>query len=113
MKQILNRSTVLLKVFGEKLKNPHRRVMVFIHDIIAMIVSIHLSFWLYYGDNLAYFSGHFIQKQTLIFGLLCAGFFLWFQTYRGVWRYVSMPQILILAGAIGIASLVYLPLATK
>jgi O-antigen biosynthesis protein WbqV len=113
VRQILNRSTIFFKDFGEMLKNPDRRVTVFIHDIIAMIVALQLSFWLYYGDNLAYFSGHFMQKQMLIFGLLCAGFFLWFQTYRGVWRYVSVTQILILAGAIGFASLLYMPLATK
>lgn len=113
MKQILNRGTLILKDVGEKIRNPDRRVTIFIHDIIAMCVAIQLSFWFYYGENIAYFTGHFLQKQMLIFGLLCAGFFLWFQTYRGVWRYVSLPQLLILAGAIGFASLVYLPLSTK
>jgi O-antigen biosynthesis protein WbqV len=88
-------------------------VAIFIHDIVAMCIAIQLSFWLYYGDNIAYFSGFFLQKQMVIFSLLCAGFFLWFQTYRGVWRYVSLTQILILAGAIAFASLLYLPLATK
>lgn len=113
MKQTLNYPIEFLKNIAEKLRNPDRRVTVFIHDIIAMFVAIQLSFLFYYGENLAYFSDHFVHKQMLIFGFLCAGFFLWFQTYRGVWRYVSLTQILILAGAIGFASLLYLPLATK
>lgn len=113
VRYILRQSTLFLQEVCKKLKNPDRRVTIFIHDVIAMMVAVQVSFWLYYGDNIAYLSTQFIQKQMVIFGLLCAGFFLWFQTYRGVWRYVSLTQIIFLASAIGFASLVYLPISTK
>lgn len=95
------------------LQNPNRRFLVLLHDFFAALLSVQLGFWLYYGDNLSYFSDHFVHKQMFVFALLCMGFFFWFQTYRGVWRFISWKQISVIAGAILLASLIYLPILTK
>jgi FlaA1/EpsC-like NDP-sugar epimerase len=94
-------------------KHIDRRITIFLHDVVAVLVAVQLSFWLYFDDHLSFFAPSFLPKQMVVFGLLCAGFFLWFQTYRKTWQRISVDHLFILAAAIGLASLVYLPLVTK
>ena len=52
-----------LRFVGLRLLHPDRRLVVFIHDFFAMMLSLQLAFGIYYGDNLIYFSPYFITKQ--------------------------------------------------
>lgn len=96
-----------------RLLHPDRRLMVFTHDFLVPMVALQLAFGLYYGDNLVYFSEFFMEKQMLTFGLLCAGFFTWFQIYRYVWKYTNFKSLFVLWTAIAFATLCYWPIATK
>ncbi len=90
-----------------------RRVLIFCHDIIALFAAMQLSMWLVLRDELSLLDPGFVIKESLIFALISSGFFLWFQTYKGVWRYVSWRQSALIAGVLGFASLIFFPLLTK
>ncbi len=117
----------LKKLPLEKLKNlknkgkeltPHlakidKRFLIFTHDVIALFAAMQLAMWFVMRDDLSLLSYGFIFKQSLIFALISSGFFLWFQTYKGVWRYVSWRQSALIIGVLGFASLIFFPLMTK
>ncbi len=90
-----------------------KRFLVFTHDIVALFAALQLSMWFVMRDELSLLSSGFILKQSCIFALISSGFFLWFQTYRGVWRYVSWRQSALIVGVLGFSSLIFFPLITK
>jgi len=90
-----------------------KRFLIFTHDVAALFAALQLSMWFVMRDELSLLSSGFILKQSFIFALITSGFFLWFQTYRGVWRYVSWRQSALLVGVLGFSSLIFFPLITK
>lgn len=90
-----------------------RRVLIFCHDIVAIFAAMQLSMWLSLKEELQLLEPGFVLKESLIFALIASGFFLWFQTYKGIWRYVSWRQSALLVGVLGFASLIFFPLLTK
>lgn len=90
-----------------------KRFLIFTHDILALFAALQLSMWFVMKDELSLLSSGFILKQSCIFALIASGFFLWFQTYRGVWRYVSWRQSALIIGVLGFSSLIFFPLITK
>ena len=114
----------LLKKASKKIQGPNlfgflkaatldRRVLVFCHDVIALFAAMQLSMWFVLSDELQLLAPGFILKESVIFALIASGFFLWFQTYKGIWRYVSWRQSALLVGVLGFASLIFFPLLTK
>ena len=90
-----------------------KRFLIFTHDIVALFAALQLSMWFVMREELSLFSSEFILKQSCVFALIASGFFLWFQTYRGVWRYVSWRQSALIVGVLGFSSLIFFPLITK
>jgi hypothetical protein len=90
-----------------------RRFLIFIHDILAIFLSLQIASWIVLKDVMHLLIPGFVLKQSLIFALIASGFFLWFQTYRAVWRYISWRQAAILVGVLGFSSLIFLPVLTK
>ena len=91
----------------------NRNVLIFCHDVVALFAAMQLAMWLVMREELALLEPGFILKESLIFTLISSGFFLWFQTYKGLWRYVSWRQSALLVGVLGFASLIFFPLITK
>lgn len=90
-----------------------KRFLIFTHDIVALFAAMQLSMRFVMGEDLSLLSSGFVFKQSFIFALIASGFFLWFQTYKGVWRYVSWRQSALIIGVLGFSSLIFLPLMTK
>jgi len=116
----VNTSLEKLKILKHKGRAllPHfarfdKRFLIFTHDIVALFAALQLSMWFVMRDELSLLSSGFILKQSCIFALIASAFFLWFQTYRGVWRYVSWRQSALIVGVLGFSSLIFFPLITK
>lgn len=88
-------------------------VLIFSHDILALFAAMHLSMRLILKDEMQLLDPGFVLKESMIFALIASGFFLWFQTYKGVWRYISWRQSVLLVGVLGFSSLIFFPLLTK
>ena len=94
-------------------KSLDRRLLVMMHDLTAIFAAMHIAFHLILGQEISLLLPGFILKQSLIFAFIAGGFFIWFQTYKGVWRYVSMRQGALLLAVLGGASIIYMPILTK
>lgn len=90
-----------------------RRVLVFLHDLFALVIAMHLSIWALLKEDASVLTPSFSLKQSIIFCLIASGFFLWFQIYRGIWRYLSWRQSFLIVGVLGFASMVFAPILTK
>lgn len=87
-----------------------RRAVALGHDLIMAAVSIPVALWIRVGEDFLTYPTQFILKHTVVYTLLASGVFLWLQLYRGVWRYVSVNEVI----AIGLATcgiaILYIPL---
>ena len=90
-----------------------RHVLIFLHDLFALVIAMHLSIWAILKEDAGVLTPYFSLKQSLIFCLIASGFFLWFQIYRGIWRYLSWRQSFLIVGVLGFASMVFAPILTK
>jgi FlaA1/EpsC-like NDP-sugar epimerase len=80
--------------------------LAFLHDVAMALISYPLSIWLRLGGlplNLPYL-GEGLVVFTAVAALV---FFLW-RLNRGVWRYVSLPDLLAIAQAVSLTALVFL-----
>lgn len=113
-----------MKSFLQKLQNTNffgtfslahldRRWLVISHDILAIFAAMQLTMWFVLGAEMSLLEPGFVLKESLTFALISSGFFLWFQTYKGIWRYVSWCQSPLFVGVLGFASLIFFPLLTK
>jgi FlaA1/EpsC-like NDP-sugar epimerase len=87
-----------------------RRAVALAHDLLVALIVITLSLWIRVGEDFSLYPGVFILKHTAVYTLLSAGVFLWLQLYRGVWRYVSMNEVIAISLATACITLLYLPL---
>lgn len=90
-----------------------RRFLIFSHDIVALLGAMQVAVWLVLRNDIDQLDSGFIGKQAMIFALISSGLFLWFQTYRIGWQYLSWRQSAIIVGALGFASLIFFPLISK
>lgn len=81
---------------------------IFTHDLLASFISLPLSLWLRVGEEIHDYPTELIVKHATIYALLSAGVFVWFRTYRSVWRYVSMNELLLLTVSVSCANILYL-----
>ena len=76
------------------------------HDVIMAAISFPLSIWLRIG--VIPFDEPFLRYGIWVFAGESAVVFLFSGLYRGVWRYASLPDLLAIARAAGIAVLIFL-----
>ena len=87
-----------------------RRHLVFVHDLFMSGFALFLTFLMRFGDDFSLLSSGFITKHIVVFGLVSACIFLWLQSYRGIWRYISTHEIMGTIFAAGYATALYFPL---
>src|SRR4051794_28783111 len=82
-----------------------RRLLVFLHDLVAAAAAWMLGFWLRFNlDIPAEYSAIMIQRLPVVVGV-SAAIFLALGLYRGLWRYASLPDIRRILIAVGIVAL--------
>ena len=87
-----------------------RARIAFLHDLIMTGVAFVASLYLRMGDSFFDLPRESIAIWTTIFVSVAAAVFASMRLYRGVWRYASLDDTIAIAKAVGLASLVYLPL---
>lgn len=87
-----------------------RTFAVLAHDVFMSSLSLPLALWIRVGNDINAYAPSLIIKHSLIIGLLSLSLFLWLQLYRGVWRYVSLKELMAIALAVSCVTLTYLPL---
>ncbi len=80
-----------------------------IHDILMAAVSLVLSLYLRLGDSFPQ-SYPYITPAVLLFTLSCALVFSLMGLYKGVWRYASINDLVNIAKAVALATLIFIPL---
>lgn len=107
--------TVLEKVNFDRFKDilQDRRFLIFLHDLCVVAVAVNLAAWFTLGDIKQMLLKGFVQTQVITYSLIAGGFFIWFQTYKGFWRYMSLRQGTLILGVMGFASIIYFPIVTK
>lgn len=88
----------------------NRSFIVLLHDVFMTCLALPLALWLRVGDDIVHYPAMHIIVHTAILGFIALGVFLWTQLYRGVWRYVSLNELIAIMIAVTGVILLYLPL---
>jgi len=80
------------------------------HDFLVAFLSLFISLYLRVGDEFLNYSPIFILKNMLVFSLVSVSVFCWMQTHKGIWRYVSIEDVLPLSLAVVLSIVLYSPL---
>ena len=108
----VNYKSFLLK-FWHKLQSHDRRILIICHDLFLTILACRVALFLTLDGSDALLSSGFFVKQYCVVGFIAFSFFLWFQTYKGVWRFFSLRQGILLCIVTGLTSLTYTPLLIR
>ena len=82
-----------------------RTTLAYAHDIVAAVVAWAMAFWLRFNLDLPQpFLTMMLQTLVWVVPLQAAIFWL-SGLYRGIWRYASIPDLLRIGMAVGIAAL--------
>lgn len=87
-----------------------RARVAFIHDVVMAALSFVAALYLRLGDGIGEYPPDSIFLWTALFTAVAAVVFASMGLYRGIWRYASLDDILGIAKAVTLASLVFLPL---
>ncbi|MBY0280852.1 MAG: hypothetical protein K2W94_01710 [Alphaproteobacteria bacterium] len=83
---------------------------VLIFDTLMAFLSLFIALYLRIGDEFLEYTPEFILKNMLVFSLLSASIFFWMQTHRAIWRYVSLEDMIPLALATVLTTILFYPL---
>ena len=82
-----------------------RRLIIFIHDLIAVALAWMAAFWLRFNfDMPADYRQLMLELLPWVLGIHAA-VFLALRLYRGLWRYASLPDLQLIAIAVGVSAL--------
>lgn len=88
-----------------------RNLLIAGHDIAMAAVSFYLAVYLRLGAEQMYSAEPYLLKGTILFTLVCAVVFAQMRLYRGLWRYASMRDMMVIVRAVTLAILVFAALA--
>jgi len=87
-----------------------RKTVALIHDTIAAALTVPLALWLRVGDQITQYPLSLVLKHVLIYSLVASGLFILMQIYRGVWRYVSLNEIMDILFVVTVTCVISAPL---
>lgn len=87
-----------------------RARIAFLHDVVMAALSFVAAVYLRLGETIGEYPVDAILLWTALFTSVCAAVFASMGLYRGIWRYASLDDILGIAKAVTLASLIFLPL---
>jgi FlaA1/EpsC-like NDP-sugar epimerase len=83
---------------------------VLLFDSFIAFLSIFLSIHLRIGMDFLDYSTLYMLKNMLVFGLVSASVFLWFQTYQSFWRYTSAEDVIPVVLSVIVSNIIFFPL---
>lgn len=86
-----------------------RKYIVVAYDFLMSLIAIPLALWIRLGSDITSYPTSFIIKHMFVFGLLSISIFLWLKTYRAMWRYVSVHEIMTIVISVTCTVLLYIP----
>jgi FlaA1/EpsC-like NDP-sugar epimerase len=82
-----------------------RRLLVFVHDLVAAALAWIAAFWLRFNFDIpAEYAALMFDRLPWVVAIHVAVFWA-FGLYRGLWRYASLPDLQRLVAAVGLAAL--------
>jgi FlaA1/EpsC-like NDP-sugar epimerase len=82
-----------------------RRLLVFVHDVVAAVLAWMAAFWLRFNLDLPREYQAVMLDLVLGVALIYAAVFWALGLYRGLWRYASLPDLQRIVIAVGIAAM--------
>ncbi len=89
-----------------------RRALIIFHDVMMALIAMRLALFVTLDGTDSVLTTEFFVKQSFVLGLISVSIFMFLQTYRGVWRFFTARQAVLLAIATAIISVIYWPLLT-
>lgn len=84
-----------------------RNVICLLHDALAAALSFVLALYLRLGNRMFSFAQHYWAEGAVAFAVLLVAVLLYYRSYRRVWRYTSLNDLLVLARAATIALAIF------
>ena len=79
-------------------------------DTLMAFLSLFIALYLRIGDEFLEFTPEFILKNMVVFALVSCSISFWMQTHRAIWRYVSLEDMIPLALATVLSTVIFFPL---
>ena len=86
----------------------NRAHIAFGHDVIMAAASFLLSLFLRLGDDIVFYDGMTLYLSAGIFTVVAGSVFWSMRMYRGVWRYASLNDLMLITKSATLAILVFL-----
>ncbi len=86
----------------------NRPNVAFAHDVLMAAIAFAVSLFLRLGTDLAFYPQEELYLGTLAFTLVAAVVFRFMRTYRGLWRYASLNDLLSITKAASLVVLIFL-----
>ncbi|MBV8650192.1 MAG: polysaccharide biosynthesis protein, partial [Alphaproteobacteria bacterium] len=90
--------------------NIRHGTIAYAHDIVMAALSFGLSLYLRVGDSIGYYTKGVLLPGMLLMAAISAAVFWSLGLYRGIWRYASVNDLIALARAATIVSLIFVPM---
>lgn len=79
------------------------------HDLFVVILSLQISIFLRLGEEVLKISTETIALNTVFYLLFATAIFLGKRIYKGMWRYASLGDILLISLSVTYISILYIP----
>jgi FlaA1/EpsC-like NDP-sugar epimerase len=89
-------------------KSP-RALFAFVHDVAMAALSFGLALYLRLGGDIGQYEPRLTLLYGAVFTAIAAAVFLGTGLYRGIWRYASLPDLFLIARAVTLTVLIFLP----
>ncbi|MFO0389319.1 MAG: polysaccharide biosynthesis protein [Alphaproteobacteria bacterium] len=86
-------------------------MLIAIHDTLMGAASFAMAVYLRLGSDQIHIAEPYLFKATISFAVICAIIFAQMRLYRGLWRYASMRDMMVIVRAVTLAILVFSALA--
>lgn len=88
-------------------KRPSFNLLAVLHDAVMGAASLYLALYLRLAERTLVFTQAYLAEGMAAFALILLAFLLYWRAYRHVWRYTSLPDLVVLVRAGSLALLVF------
>ena len=95
---------------AQKHSSANSQYCVLLFDVFLAFISLFISIHLRIGMDFLDYSPVYILKNMLVFCLVSASIFIWFQTYQAFWRYTTVEDIIPIFLSVILSNILFFPL---
>lgn len=85
----------------------NRNLIAVAHDALMAAASFVLAAYIRLGDAEWSFAQHFLLTGTVVLTLTCICVFIYMRLYRGLWRYASIQDMIVITKAVSLSILIF------